>query len=941
MLALVQITAPFILIFLLSCFIQCTAQQDQLEPPQSRFPLEINLRAGVLHSPPFATVETQRDGTVVYGGFQPDLLKRLSVFAAADNVTLSFNLSTAPPQYGPAFDLVANDCATTVENPEGNCNQLDMVVGNYYATPDRALRADLSPAWLRSTISTVKFVDKDPTSFDYTTLTQASVSGATVCLKGGTFYAGVVKGKFPKVDFLMCPSQEDCLNSLKAEECVLYASDELELRYAVAWDASLEVTREHVNTQYIVWPLSFDLDPIVSILMKRWVFAAVTNATLDDLYSLYFQKALCPVGTAGERCELPCDPNHGEADAKGVCVCVSTKWAGADCSVEVLEETNGISDTLLTLAYSMLGINVLLIFGCAGWLFWQRKSTQVKVSQPFFLVMVLFGCMVSSSSIIAMAQEDEGYGPVPACMAIPWLYSVGFSITFGTLFAKIRRVYVIFKSAADMRRHAVTVQETLGVIGVVLLIDVIILIIWTVVDPLEWSRTVISADQFGDPLESEGFCSSEHWAVFAGVIAALHLLLLAVACCLCYVSRRIPTKVRYLFLCPYAQVSVCTAQLTNLYQQSTQFSEGKYVSIAMISNLQIFIVGVPILIILGTDSATSFFVRCVVIWMNDFAVVLLIFGNLIYSVHWDPDGSSDEGVKEAVGSAIQQYSRSVKISSGGRFNSISRLDSSSSRYELGMSNHSRQDSGHLENRSFSREPRGSRRSSFSSCDPAERIPPMILEGTESEERSKVCSSGIASTDESEFEALKPHYKSKATTSPMFDVVEEVEDETTSSLGIDGSKGYIITRPKDVLEGRKTSSLPSGGSFCSEEFVEDDDDDDDRRSQSNAGSTILSEDVGDRQSPHDCRQKTLSVSATSSQTHPVFPSGRPNQISPTNQDEPAGQMSADGNDTSTKASRNNEPESQLKEDASNKTVKTSGTVSTFETTANTVAAAESQ
>lgn len=217
---------------------------------------------------------------------------------------------------------------------------------------------------------------------------------------------------------------------------------------------------------------------------------------------------------------------------------------------------------------------------------------------------------------------------------------------------------------------------------------------------------------------------------------------------------------------------------------------------------------------------------------------------------------------------------------------------------------------------------------------------MILEGTESEERSKVCPS--ASTDESEFEALKPHYKSKAATSPMFDVVEEVEDETSGPLGADGSKDFIITRPKDVLEGRKTSSLPSGGSFCSEECVEDNDDaDEDSRLQTNPGSTILlSEDIGDRQSPQDNSQTTLSPSATSAQTNPSCPSVRPNQISPINKDESVGAMSVMGNDASIKAASNNEPESQLKEDASDKTVKTSGTVSTSETTANTVAA-ESQ
>ena len=163
-----------------------------------------------------------------------------------------------------------------------------------------------------------------------------------------------------------------------------------------------------------------------------------------------------------------------------------------------------------------------------------------------------------------------------------WLrgvYSIGFSITFGTLFAKIYRVYKLFRAAVDMRRIRVSIQETVLIIGGVLLIDVTILTVWTIVDPLHWNRSILTADKFGDPLSSEGHCESEHWIVFAGLIAILHFSLMAVACYMCYVARDIPTK----------------------------FSEGKYVAIAMLSNLQIFVVGVPVLIILGSDPKTSFF----------------------------------------------------------------------------------------------------------------------------------------------------------------------------------------------------------------------------------------------------------------------------------------------------------------------------------------------
>ena len=72
----------------------------------------------------------------------------------------------------------------------------------------------------------------------------------------------------------------------------------------------------------------------------------------------------------------------------------------------------------------------------------------------------------------------------------------------------------------------------------------------------------------------------------------------------------------------------------------------------MVSNLQIFVVAVPVLVILGSDSQSSFFVRCVVIWMNDLVVLLLIFGNLMRSMH---DGDCEQNKSEMISSAIKSF----------------------------------------------------------------------------------------------------------------------------------------------------------------------------------------------------------------------------------------------------------------------------------------------
>ena len=98
----------------------------------------------------------------------------------------------------------------------------------------------------------------------------------------------------------------------------------------------------------------------------------------------------------------------------------------------------------------------------------------------------------------------------------------------------------------------------------------------------------------------------------------------------------------------------------------TQFHEGRVLSIAMISNLQIFLVGVPILVVLGAAPGSSFFVRSVVIWMNDFVIVTLIFGNLMYSVHFQTESAEPAAVKAAIGQAMEQYANTTLRNSGDR-----------------------------------------------------------------------------------------------------------------------------------------------------------------------------------------------------------------------------------------------------------------------------------
>ena len=639
----------------------------------------MTIRAGVLIAEPFAyyalndesqpnqqqqqqSVEPANDGKQFIGGstttaterstaqlegFQIDLMQHMqSIAKEYDGIDLQFELETSSVDslsYNAALDFIANDCVDTADlvtslTTGTNCSSYDMLIGDYWANPDRFARVDFTPSWLGTSISTIKAVDNL-----YNTMTDAVRAGEKVCIRSNSATPGIVEEAFPGVQIHSCQVDEECLQELKEGNCVLFAADELKLRYRAREDPSLEVTREQFRTQKLVWPLRRDLDTTVSYLLKRWLYLAAQDSVLDDLYVKYFDFELCPVGKSGLHCDEECDAIHGTSNRKGECVCESQRWTGADCSIEVLEELNMINPKLKAVGYAMFGINALMVAICFLWLYAKRGTAQVRVAQPLFLALVLLGCIVSSSTILAFAQEDALDGPVTACMFIPWLYSVGFCITFGTLFAKIYRVLVMFRSTITMRRSGVTAKVTLLIIGAILLIDVILLTVWTIVDPLKWTREDLTFDKFGYVLASQGYCTSHNWEIFAGTIAVLHLVLLLFASYCCYVSRGI----------------------------STQFSEGKYVAIAMVSNLQIFIVGLPVLALVGSDANSAYFVRCMIIWMNDFMVVVVIFGNLIYSVHFGKQGRRMSQQRLSYRRAIQEYHDSIgKSSSSGQTRSM-------------------------------------------------------------------------------------------------------------------------------------------------------------------------------------------------------------------------------------------------------------------------------
>jgi len=594
----------------------------------------VTLRIGVAASPPL-TIQRE-DGSL--GGYQMDMLMAVKDIAEQEGVELVLDIEDLSDTYasGMAFDLVAGDCNETFKGNKSDCGRFDMMLTPVFSSDKRFVKADLTPPFMQGFVTGVRFSEAPPP--EIATFADLQRANGTCCAPASSLMFRTIRETYPGLTMLECNKQATannstgCLDFLKAGKCALLGDFVGTLKYQAISDPTLMVLQEALRKGYVIWPMSYELSPRVRALVKKWVYKAVTMGVADDLYTKYYEPKICPLGLAGENCTDYCDSRHGKSDRLGRCTCASTRYIGADCATELTLDEGLIPAYQLAVGYIMFGVNAAAVLFCGAWLFQHRSEARVRMAQPFFLALILFGCLISSSTILAFMQQAGTGRSHQLCMLIPWLYSVGFSVTFGTLFTKIYRVHKVYRSAMRMRRVQVTLLSAVRWIALVLCIDMAILIVWQVYDPMEWTRNVVNSDKNGYVLESVGVCHSDGWVWFAGAIAAFHFVLVSKAAYIGFQTRNVPNNL----------------------------SGARGVSIAMVSNFQIFLVGLPVLFLVGSDPAVSFFLRSAIVWINDLVVVLAIFGDLIYGNY------IEESFGPARATTFSQYptQNKSKVSSG-------------------------------------------------------------------------------------------------------------------------------------------------------------------------------------------------------------------------------------------------------------------------------------
>jgi simple sugar transport system substrate-binding protein len=310
------------------------------------------------------------------------------------------------------------------------------------------------------------------------------------------------------------------------------------------------------------------------------------------------------------------------------------------CQIRPQEDFHFISSSLVLLGYVLLSIMVAMSIISIAWIWkYQSKSPLVKVSQPTFLRLIIMGSLMSTFSVLTMGRQTEYrssseggaessssslategrgvdeadqnpdiQGVDAACMTTWWLFGIGFAIMFAALFAKIRRVKTVYNASVSFRKRTVPLSEVAYILVLMVGCELIILLTWQLFSPERWQRHV-TEESDGFVTDSVGECTSDHGWIFAMVLSFFHVICLFYALVLCFQTKHIPSE----------------------------FAESNWVSLAVMSLFQILVIGIPIYVMVGSDTNIFYFVRTCMVFLQNFTVLSLIMGPKMYRVYTGDD----------------------------------------------------------------------------------------------------------------------------------------------------------------------------------------------------------------------------------------------------------------------------------------------------------------
>ena len=312
---------------------------------------------------------------------------------------------------------------------------------------------------------------------------------------------------------------------------------------------------------------------------------------------------------------------------------------------------------------SILGFTLAGIVTCTGlgfvvWAIKKRNVRVVAVAQPPLLCMVSIGVIIMGTSLIPLSFDDssEDYTPRKGqiqCMSVPWLGFLGFTTAFAALFAKLHRINSMINSAATSmgetnraKKSQVNTKDVVLPLVVLLSANAITLFVWTFVDPLKYTRVnAEGVDPWNRIIATYGQCTMERPWPYVSVLGTLNIGVLIIAIVEAYRARKI----------------------------ASELAEAKHFGIALLSMLQVSLLGIPLMAVVRDDPQAYYLTLCLLVFIVCMVVLLVIFiPRIVHARQYENKSNTSQrkmisqAVKESM-NPTRDSSRDSKRSSNGHF----------------------------------------------------------------------------------------------------------------------------------------------------------------------------------------------------------------------------------------------------------------------------------
>jgi multiple sugar transport system substrate-binding protein len=260
---------------------------------------------------------------------------------------------------------------------------------------------------------------------------------------------------------------------------------------------------------------------------------------------------------------------------------------------ELVSISDGALIGLLIVAGVLMLVCVLLMALVAA----KHAEPVFHFSSPLFLEMILLGLVMLLSSLFAQVPSPP---TDTSCGFRMWLAIFSVCLIIGPLLSKTWRMMLIWRSSQKFRSIRVTVMDALRFTVIVTVPIIVLLIVWTAVDP-SCPNTELDTPDDGDKVVK---CDNDNLGAYLGVLFGYFGLLLASGCVLAFLSRHV----------------------------ATEFNESAHITIIFFNSVLIACIVIPLIFFISDDPTVVFVLEAIGIIFFALLFICVLFGPKIYAL---------------------------------------------------------------------------------------------------------------------------------------------------------------------------------------------------------------------------------------------------------------------------------------------------------------------